>query len=215
MRNTKVYHRISLAMVFLFAAIFTVGAHAQEGHKQTERLVKRAGETLKEIVGTKQQLQKTLTQYNSIIEGKTDDANKTYKDLVKSVEQCEKKRGDVQKKTDEMEQEAHVFFQEWTTSLDAIANADLKKRSQDRLNDTRVRYGDILRSGRQAGGEFDAFIGELRDQITYLGFDLNPSAVASLKGDAAKFNQHGDALFGKIDDVSKMITEYIQSIQPK
>ena len=67
----------------------------------------------------------------------------------------------------------------------------------------------------QAGGEFDAFIGELRDQITYLGFDLNPSAVASLKGDAAKFNQHGDVLFSKIDDVNKMITEYIQSIQPK
>ncbi len=215
MRNTKVYYSMSLAMVFLFTTIFAAGAHAQEGHKQTERLVKRAGETLKEIVETKHQLQKTLTQYNSIIEGKTDNANKTYKDLVKSVEQCEKKRADVSKKTEEMEQEAHIFFQEWTTSLEAIANEDLKKRSQDRLNDTRVRYSDILRSGRQAGGEFDAFIGELRDQITYLGFDLNPSAVASLKGDAAKFNQHGDVLFAKIDELSKATSEYIQSIQPK
>jgi chromosome segregation ATPase len=201
-------------MVFLLAAVFAVGAHAQEGHKQTERLVKRAGETLKQIVETKQQLQKTLTIYNSIIDAKTDDANKTYKDLVKAVEQCEKKRGDVQNKTEEMEKEAHIFFQEWNASLSGISNEDLKKRSQERLNDTRVRYGDILSAGRRAGAEFDTFIGDLRDQIAYLGFDLNPSAVESLKGDAAKLNQHGDVLFGKIDDVNKKITEYIQSIQP-
>lgn len=87
-----------------------------------------------------------------------------------------------------MEKEAHTFFAEWTQSLDAINNPDLRKRSQDRLNDTRLRYNDILKIGRQAGGEFDAFVGSLRDQYVYLGYDLNPAALASLSGDAKQLN---------------------------
>ena len=56
------------------------------------------------------------------------------------------------------------------------------------MNDTRLRYNDILKVGRQAGGEFDVFVGSLRDQYVYLGYDLNPAALASLSGDAKQVN---------------------------
>ena len=186
-----------------------------EGHKQTEKLVKRAEDTMKKVEETRQQLQKTIMIYNSIIDGSAEDAKKAYNNLSKAVENCQKQAEDTRKRTESMEQEAHNFFAEWTASLEGIGSEDLRKRSQDRLNETRLSYGEILRAGRSARAEFDTFIEELHDQIVYLGYDLNPSAVASLKEDATKLNQHADTLFDKIDDVVKVTTEYIKSIQPQ
>jgi hypothetical protein len=208
--------KLTSTLLTLLAIALTAGAAgAQEGHKRTDRLIKRAEDTIKEIEATKQQLQKSLILYNSIIDVKAEDPKKTYRDLVKAIEGCEKKVADVGKRVESMELEAHNFFAEWTQSLEQISSADLRKRSQERLNETRVRYGDILRSGRSAGAEFDTFIGEMHDQVVYLGFDLNESAVASLKEDAAKLNEHANVLFKKIDEVVAATTGYINSIRPE
>jgi archaellum component FlaC len=203
-------------LTLLLAIALTAGVlSAQEGHKRTDRLIKRAEDTTKEIESTKQQLQKSLILYNSIIDGKAENPRKSYNDLGKSIERCEKKVEDVGKRVESMELEAHNFFAEWTQSLEQITNENLSERSQQRLNDTRVRYGDILRSGRSAGAEFDTFMADLHDQVVYLGFDLNPSAVASLKEDSVKLNEHAGVLFKKIDEVVAAIGEYIKSIQPE
>jgi hypothetical protein len=213
--------RNGLWMTILLIALIstTLAPHAvssqNEGIKRTERLVKRAEEAIKKVEETRQQLQKTTMIYNSIIDGSADDARKAYRDLSKAVENCEKQAEETRKRTENMEQEAHNFFAEWTQSLEGIGSENLRKRSRDRLNETRLNYGEILRAGRSARAEFDTFIEELRDQIVYLGYDLNPAAVASLKEDSVKLNQHSEVLFTKIDEVVKTTNEYIKSIQPQ
>jgi len=201
------------AGVALSLLAFVAAASGQSGVKQTERLTKRAGDTVKAVVETKQQIEKTLDLYNSIVQNKAEDTKKAYSDLGKWVEECEKKRANASSKVDAMEKEAHAFFAEWTQSLDEITNPDLRQRSQSRLNETRVRYNDILKVGRQAGGEFDAFVGSLRDQYVYLGYDLNPAALASLSEDAKQVNAQATTLFDKIDETVRMAQEYITSLQ--
>ena len=178
-------HHAGVALALLASVAVAL---SQSSVKQTERLAKRAQDTVKAVDETRQQIEKTLDLYNSIVQNEAEDTKKAYSDLGKWVEECQKKRADASNKVDAMEKEAHTFFAEWTQSLDAINNPDLRKRSQDRLNDTRLRYNDILKIGRQAGGEFDAFVGSLRDQYVYLGYDLNPAALASLSGDAKQLN---------------------------
>ena len=204
-----------VALCVVIVLVLSGVAGAQEGHKRTDRLIKRAEDTTKEIESTKQQLQKSLMLYNSIIDGEAENPRKSYNDLGKTIERCEKKVEDVGKRVESMELEAHNFFAEWNQSLEEITNTNLRERSQERLNDTRVRYGDILRSGRSAGAEFDTFIAEMHDQVVYLGFDLNPAAVGSLKEDSVKLNEHAEILFKKIDEVTAAIGEYIKSIQPE
>jgi hypothetical protein len=113
-----------------------------------------------------------------------------------------------------MEQEAHNHFAQWTNNLKDISNENLRQRSQDRINETRLQYSDILQSGRRARGEFDTFIDSLRDQIVYLGYDLNPTAVASLQKDAVKVNEQANVLFKMIDELILSSKEYIKLIQP-
>ena len=183
------------------ALVFAASAYAQQGHKETDRLIKRAEEMKKDLETATVQVGKTMDYYNAIMKGGAGDTRKLFKDLTKAIEDTGKRAANVTKRVEEMEAEAHLFFGEWTESLQAIQSTDLKKRSQDRLNETRVHFGEILSAGRRAGAVFNPFMGALKDQVVYMGYDLNASAVASLSEDAKKLNAEADKLFASVDEV--------------
>lgn len=83
------------------------------------------------------------------------------------------------------------------------------------MKHSRLQYGDALRAGRRAGAEFDLFIDSMQDQVVFLGYDLNPTAVQSLEEDAAKLNQQANQLFQEVDEVVKKINDYIRSLRPQ
>jgi hypothetical protein len=55
----------------------------------------------------------------------------------------------------------------------------------------------------------------LQDQVTYLGHDLNPSAVASLKPNAAKLNDEAKELVKRIDDTITTANTAIGALRPQ
>lgn len=199
----------------MLALALASGAYAQEGFKQTDNLIKRADETVKAIGETKAQLEKTLEYENGIMKGGAVDTRKLYNELTKGIADTNKKAEDVRTRVAAMEAEAHTYFQGWADSVAALPSEDLKKRSQERMIATRRGFDAILAAGRRAGAEFTPFMGTLGDQVVYLGFDLNPSAVASLSEDAAKVNAQAKELYTKVDEVTRITTDYIVSLKPE
>ena len=185
-----------------------------EGQKQTAEVVKRGGEVVEAIGQTKMQIQKTLDQYNTILKPAAADRSSAYKSLLKSIDDTEKKAQNTRERVDAMKKDADALFASWNTSLAGITDTSLRARSQERLNDTRQRYDQILKTGGQAGDEFRSFVGSLRNQVNFLGHDLNASAVASLAPDAKKLNEQGTETFKKIDTTTKELEGYIRSLQP-
>ena len=177
-------------------------AAAQQGINQTEALIKKGDQTLAAIGDTKFQLERTLLIYNSMIEGRASDMKVSYKDLGKAVKDTEARSADVTKRKGEMDVEAEKLFASWKASLNDISSPELKKKSEERLEAAQERQGKIAAAGVQARAEYDTFLTGLRDQITYLGHDLNPSAVASLKPEAATLNARAKLLFEKIGAVT-------------
>jgi hypothetical protein len=55
----------------------------------------------------------------------------------------------------------------------------------------------------------------LADQVKYLGNDLNPSALASLKPDADKLNKKVEELNRAIDDTITATNTKINAIRPQ
>ena len=184
----------------VLAAVVALGlpaaALAQDNIKQTEAVVKKGEETLKTIGEARAQLEKTLATYNSIMEGKAPDSKAAYKDLQKAVKDCESKSEDVKKQRDLMDAEADKLYTSWTTSLAGISSPDLKQKSEARLNQTKDRMGRISAAGQDARASYDAFVSNLKDQVTVLGNDLTPGGVASLKNDAVKLNDKAKTMFG-------------------
>jgi hypothetical protein len=212
MKRNRMY--IVIALVAAVAALRATPAAAQAGPEQTQRFLKTIDATVKAIGESRTQLQKTMVSYNSITEMTAKDLKSAYKDLNKDVADSERKVADGRPKVDEMNTAAEGYFAAWKASTAAIANPDLRKRSEERLADAQARFQQIAAAGKDARQSFDTLMTDVKDQSTFLGHDLNASAIATLKPDAAKFNARATTVFTKTDGVTKMFDEYVASMKP-
>jgi len=203
------------ALSLMLAIGWTTVAAAQAGVKQAENLVKKTEASAKAITEAREQIKTTLDGYNALIEGNVEDTKKAYGNLQKEMDRSDDRAEDVGKRIDEMNVEADKYFADWTRSLDGISSPDLRARSEERMKDARSRYDQILATTGKAGDMFASFIQNLRDQVTYLGHDLNPRALASLEGDATKLNTAAESFFGKIDSAIDEATSYAASLRPQ
>jgi hypothetical protein len=203
-----------VAVLAALALASTVGAQ-DEGVKQVERLVKAAGNTVKAIGDTKVQLMKTMDVYNALMADGAEDRKKLYKNLQKEMENTEKRRAKITEEAAKMNVEADTLFKEWANSAAAIENPDLRKKSDDRLAATKASYEEIGTVGQKAGDLYGPFMKDLQDQVTYLGHDLNPSAVADLKPEAAKLNTKASKLVQAIDETMATANTNIGALRPE
>lgn len=189
-------------------------AFAQAGPEQTAKLAKTVENTMKTIDAARQQLDKTVAGYNSIMDQTAKDTKQAYKDLGKDITESEKKVAETKAVVDVMNAEADRHFAAWKESQASITDPALRKKSEDRLVDAQTRYQKIAGAGKDARQTFDTLMTDLKNQSAYLGNDLNPGAITSLKPDAAKFNTRAQSLFGKIDGVNKMFGDYVAAMKP-
>jgi DNA repair exonuclease SbcCD ATPase subunit len=206
-------HGLAAAAVVLS---FAVAARSQdEGVKQIEQLTKKAGATVEAIANTKIQLQKTMDVYNSLMADDAKDRKNLYKKLQSEMDNTDKRRAEIRVRADEMKAAADVLFKSWADSAAAITDAGLRKQSEDRLAKTKASYAEIGTVGQKAVDLYGPVMKALQDQVTYLGHDLNPSAVASLKPSAAKLNDQANDLTKRIDDTISTTNTAIGALRPQ
>jgi hypothetical protein len=184
-----------------------------EGLKRTDKLIEGAENLVKEAGSARQEIDKTLASYNALFKDDVQDVRKSYKDVEKNIERTEKKREEVKKRVDAMKLEADSYFAGWTQSLQQISDPGLRKRSEDRMKETKGQLDGVLAAVDQARGQYEPLIASLKDQWTYLGHDLNAGGIKSLKPDADKLNGRAGELFKSIDSGMKKAQDYITSLR--
>ncbi len=203
-----------VAVMAALALAATAGAQSDEGVKQVERLVKASGNTVKAIGDTKVQLMKTMDVYNALMADDATDRKKLYNNLQKEMENTEKRRAKISEEEAVMRTEADTLFKQWADSAAAIESPELRKKSDDRLAATKASYDEIGTVGKKAGDLYGPFMKALQDQVTFLGHDLNPGAVADLKPEAAKLNEKAKKLIQSIDDTIGTANKNIGALRP-
>jgi hypothetical protein len=186
-------------------------AGQNRGPKRTEELVKRAEEVVKKTGEAEAQLRKTIDIYNSIMQGRSEDMKKSYENLQKEINNTQKKREDVRKRFDEMGQEADRVFASWHQEIEAIASPEVRDLSRNRMMETREKYNAIRMASNEAGGEVDTLFATLHDHVLFLGYDLNPTGVATLAEEAAKLNEQANKLLADIEAAMARVNEYIEA----
>ena len=195
---------------------FAVAARAQdEGVKQVEQLTKKAGATVEAIANTKVQLMKTMDVYNGLMADDATDRKGAYKKLQSEMQSTEKRRSEIGLKADEMKAEADTLFKSWADSAAAISDAGLRKKTDDRLAKTKASFANVNTAAQKAAELYGPVMKALQDQVTYLGHDLNPSAVASLKPNAVKLNDQTKELVKRIDDTIATANTAIGALRPQ
>lgn len=193
-----------------------VATRAQdEGVKRVEELVKSAGSTVQAISEAKLQFTKTIDAYNAVLAEDAKDRKKLYKHLQREMETTDKRRAEVTRRANVMRLEADTVFKSWADAAVGIQSADLKSRSEDRLKQTKQRFGEIDAAGNKSVELYTPVMKTLQDQVTYLGHDLNAQAVASLRPDAAKLNAQAQELTKRIDETMAVANKSIDTLRPE
>ena len=214
--STDLTWRVSafLVMLALLITAPAVVVAQSSGHKQTDKLINKSNDTIAAIRSTKMQAEETLAGYNAIIEGKVPDNRKAYKKLSNDIRKVDNQANKVRANIDAMQMAADTYFSDWKNNLAAISDPDLRAKSEKRLNETMANYEGILKAAEKAGAEFKPFLTSLNDQVTFLGHDLNPSAIADLKDEAAELNAQGKKVFKAVDGTIETASKYTNSIKP-
>lgn len=161
----------------------------------------------------KQEIQSTLELFGKVVSYDGGDLESTYKKLSGELEASEDSAKAVRKKIADVESVADALFSEWEQELGQYSSADLRRKSQAKLTQTKSRYKDMLSAMKRAEQRIDPVLRPLRDQVLYLKHNLNARALAAIKGELVKVDAQVDQL---VKDMNRSIAEadkFIQSME--
>ena len=161
----------------------------------------------------KKEIQSTLEQFGKVVSYEGGDLESTYKKLNGELESSEDSAKAVRKKIVDVESVADALFSEWEQELGQYSSADLRRKSQAKLTQTKTRYKDMLAAMKRAEQRIDPVLRPLRDQVLYLKHNLNARALAAIKGELVKVDAQVDQL---VKDMNRSIAEadkFIQSME--
>jgi chromosome segregation ATPase len=185
-----------------------------QGHERTDKLIEKAEKIVKELKDSRKQVKKTLEAYNKMMKKSGDDRRSAYDKVTEEKQRCEKRAKEIQKRTHDMEKQATKFFDEWGENLEDIESEELRERSRRRLEDSHLRLERVSATGKDVKVEFDSFLANLGDHLTYLEYDLNATSAKSLEADRDKLDRQASRLFSKMDEATRVIQEYVHSLRP-
>lgn len=161
----------------------------------------------------KKEIQSALEQFGKVVGYQGGDLEATYKKLNSELESSEDSAEAVRKRIKDVESVADSLFAEWKTELGQYSSADLRRKSEEKLTQTKARYNEMLGAMKKAEQRIDPVLKPLRDQVLYLKHNLNARALAAIKGELVKVDAQVDQL---VKDMNKSIAEadkFIQSME--
>ena len=161
----------------------------------------------------KKEIQTTLEQFGKVVSYEGGDLEATYKKLNGELENSEDSAEAVRKKISDVESVANSLFTEWEQELGQYSNADLRRKSQAKLTQTKSRYREMLGAMKRAEQRIEPVLKPLRDQVLYLKHNLNARALSAIKGELVKVDAQVDQL---VKDMNRSIAEadkFIQSME--
>lgn len=136
---------------------------------------KEAGEQFKDAMTRL----KEITRFDG---GKLEAA---YRNLKTDYEEAEARAVSVRKRIREVEQVSQDLFAEWEKEIQQINTPKLRAGSEQQLRETRRRYEDMHVALTRAEQTMAPVLVQLKDYSLFLKHNVNASAIASLRGEAA------------------------------
>ncbi|NOT31280.1 MAG: DUF2959 domain-containing protein [Planctomycetes bacterium] len=172
-------------------------------HKR-EILVDRVEEGREAQADAKTEIVDALEAFKAVAGFEGGELETVYERLKDQYESSADAVGEVRDRIASIEDVASALFEEWSSEIDGMQNAELKGESQQMLAETKVRYGTLITAMRAAESKMEPVLTALRDHVTFLKHNLNARAIASLQKSLFSIESNVDAL---VVDMEKSIAE--------
>ena len=204
---------LSLAIGFTACDTAYIATMEKMGYAKRDILSSRVKSARDAQEDAKKEIQSALDQFGKVVSYQGGDLEATYKKLNSELQNSEDSAEAVRKRIKDVESVADSLFAEWKTELGQYSNADLRRKSEEKLTHTKARYSDMLAAMKRAEQRIDPVLKPLRDQVLYLKHNLNARALAAIKGELVKVDAQVDQL---VKDMNRSIAEadkFIQSME--
>lgn len=177
-------------------------------HKR-DILVDRVEEAQQSQEEAQQQFKSALEQFSSLIKFDGGDLQRVYEATDSEYQACSKAAEDVSSRINSIEAVADALFDEWQDELEQYTNANLKRDSANKLNNTKRQYNSLLKTMRRAEQSMQPVLASLKDNTLYLKHNLNAKAIGALQGE---FNSVQKDINRLIADMNSAIAQSEQFV---
>lgn len=212
------YSRVSCYAALLAALMLTGCQKAYYGtmeafgvHKR-EILVDRVEEARDDQEEAKVEFQTALDKFTSVVTVPSSELRAKYDELNAQLKRCDGKAEDVRDRIAAIESVAEALFSEWEAELEQYSSADLRRRSEATLEQTRDRYDELMRAMKRAESKMEPVLVAFNDQVLFLKHNLNAQAIASLQGEVAGIENDVAALIAEMTAAIAEANEFISQM---
>src|SRR3954471_17229717 len=110
------------------------------GYEKRDILVSRVEKAKTEQEGAKEQFKTTLQRFQELTNFQGGELETRYKKLSSEYDACATRAEAVHKHVASVDSVAQDMFSEWKKELSEYQNADLRRSSEQKLNDSKQRY---------------------------------------------------------------------------
>ena len=147
----------------------------------------------------KKEITSALDAFGKVVSYQGGELETQYKRLNGKLEDSEDAAKNVRKRVSDVQEVGDALFREWRGELAKYSSADLRRRSEEQLNQTHARYHTLVAAMKQAEARLDPALRPLRDQVLFLKHNLNARALSSLKGEVARMDSEVNSLVAELN----------------
>ena len=177
-------------------------AYEKVGVYKRDLLKKRVVAARDEQKDAQQEFKDALTRLKEMTQFDGGALEKSYRRLQSDYDDAASRVSAVHTRIKDVETVGGDLFSEWEKENQQIETDSLRQMSRQQLNDTRLRYDDMLRALKRSEASMGPVLHKLHDYVLALKHTLNAQAIAALGGESAKIQS----------DIARLIEDMNTSI---
>lgn len=189
------------------------GAMEKVGVHKRDIMIDRVESAQDAQTDAKEQFESALEQYQSIITIKDQDLADRYDKLNDEYEDSKAAALRVSERIDSVEDVSEALFDEWEDEIELYSSADLKRKSQAKLSQTKRQYQKLIKAMRSAEARMQPVLLAFQDQVLYLKHNLNARAIDSLQGELGSIETNVAQLIAEMEKSIAESEAFISSLQ--
>jgi len=183
------------------------------GYEKRDILVSRVESARDSQQAAKEQIKTTYQRFQELTHYNGGDLEAEYNKINDAYESAKSRAETVSKKIDSVDKVANDMFAEWQKELGDYQNQDLRRSSEQKLNESKQKYAQLLAVMRRSEQKMDPVLRAFHDQVLFLKHNLNAQAISSLSTTTAQIQSDIQSLIKDMDASISEANAFIDNLK--
>lgn len=201
----------NLALAVALTVLAGCASHSYDKGAATSAALQSAADA---TADTSAKVNDVLAALNNLTFKSEGDLRKQYDAFVTSTKNLKTSTDALEAKAAQMRATADTYAVSWSNQLAAITSPELRQRSTERMTEVSSKVKDVQASYDGLKNSFKPFTSDVNDIQTYLGTDLTPAGLNTIKDIVSKTKVDAVPLRDSIKQLQASLTGLSTALSP-